>query len=378
MKRHFITYTLLSAALLLSLQACSSSSGAPENTSAPSEELVKSVNVDVQTLEAQVFTSYIRVIGTIESTEDILVAAEAGGRLTNLMVEKGQRIRKNQTIAKTDDAQLLREQKRLQAATEQAKTTYERLERLYIEKQIGSEIDYLNAKYAFEQSEAALQAIEEQLKKTLVKAPFSGTIEDILVESGENTAPGTPIVRLIADDGVKITAGIPSRYADVVQVGDEAEIWFDTDQPDTLKSVITFVGNSIDSFSRTFEIEIAMPAESPVTKIDMMTNIRLKSYQKEDQILVSNEFIYDKDGKKVVYVAKEDGNGNSVAEERTIKTGLSYNSVSIVENGLSLQEDLITLGSAFLKDQSRIKIVSRNGEQLITFQGNNNGEISEQ
>jgi RND family efflux transporter MFP subunit len=357
------------------VSACSNSNGAPEsNATAEQDDLVKSVNVEVQRVEPQTFTSYIRVIGTIESSEDILVASENGGLIKDLRVKKGDRVTKNQVIALVDDAQLQREKQRLQAGLDQTKTTYERLKKLYEEQNIGAEIDYLNAKYAFEQAQAALNGVQEQLKKSAIKAPFNGIIEDVLVESGENTAPGTPVFRLIAENGVKITAGVPSRYADVVQVGDNADIWFDTDQPDTLQSVITFVGNSIESFSRTFEIEVAMPNNSPVTKIDMMVNIRLKAQQFNDQLMVSNEFIFDKDGRKVVYVAAENANGETIASEREVKTGLSYNSISIIESGLQANEELITLGAAFLKDQARVRVVNRNGQQLVDFMQSESAE----
>lgn len=380
MKSLYTNKIILSiACLALFAQACSDSSGAAEDTettNGSAEELVRSVNVEVESLQPQTFVSYIRLIGTVEAAEDIQVASEIGGKITNLMVEKGAKVTKGQAIAQTDNASLLREKERLEAIVSQAKTTYERLQKLYKEEQIGSEIDYLNAKYAFEQAQAALSGNAEQLKKTVVRAPFSGSVENVLIEQGENASPGMPIIRLIAADGVKITAGIPSRYADVVQVGDVAELWFDTESPDTLKSVVTFVGNSIDPFSRTFEIEVSMPSGSPVSKIDMMANLRLKSMEIPNQILLSNEFIFDKDGHKVVYVAEKNANGQSIAKERQIMLGHSYNSTTVVKDGLMPNEELITLGAAFLKDKTRIKIVKRNNDVLVRFSENVTNEAA--
>jgi len=374
MKTIFSNIIVLSvASIAFFAQACSNSAGANEdaqNMAKANDELVRSVNVEVETVKSSTFTSYIRLIGTIEVAEDIQVASEVGGRITNLMVDKGDKVTKGQALAQTDNAGLKREKERLEAIVSQTKTTYERLQKLYKEEQIGSEIDFLNAKYAFEQAKAALLGTEEQLKKTLIKAPFNGTIEDILVEQGENASPGVAIVRLIASDGMKISAGVPSRYANVVQLGDVAELWFDVEQADTLVSVVTFVGNSIDSFSRTFEIEVAMPAGSPVGKIDMMANLRLKSIEMKNQVLLSNEFIFDKNGQKVVYVAEKNSSGQSIAVERKIGIGYSYNSITIIKEGLMPNEELITLGAAFLKDKTRIKIVKRDNDVLVGFQEN--------
>lgn len=368
-----IFFILSVACIAFFVQACGNGSDVADesqSSATANEELVRSVNVEVETVQPSTFTSYIRLIGNVEASEDIQVASEIGGKITNLMVEKGDRVNKGQALAQTDKASLEREKERLAAIVSQAKTTYERLQKLYKEEQIGSEIDFLNAKYALEQAEAALSGTEEQLKKTLIKAPFSGTVEDILIEQGENASPGVPIIRLIASEGMKISAGIPSRYASVVEVGDVAELWFDVEQADTLSSVVTFVGNSIDSFSRTFEIEVSMPSGSPVAKIDMMANLRLKSVEMQEQILLSNEFIFDKDGQKVVYVAEKDAAGQSIAKERKVNIGHSYNSITVIKDGLMPNEELITLGAAFLKDNTRIKVVKRDSDVLVSFQEN--------
>lgn len=117
-----------------------------------------------------------------------------------------------------------------------------------------------------------------------------------------------------------------------------------------------------------------MPNNSPVTKIDMMVNIRLKAQQFDDQLMVSNEFIFDKEGRKVIYVAAENASGETIAIEREVKTGLSYNSISIIESGLQANEELITLGAAFLKDQARVRVVNRNGQQLVDFMQSESAE----
>ena len=94
-------------------------------------------------------------------------------------------MKKGQTIVKIDDSKLRQEMFRLQAMTSQAKEQYERLKKVYEEDEIGSELDYLNAKYAYEQTNSALESIKVDLENTNIKAPFNGEVETIMVEEGE-------------------------------------------------------------------------------------------------------------------------------------------------------------------------------------------------
>jgi multidrug efflux pump subunit AcrA (membrane-fusion protein) len=72
--------------------------------------------------------------------------------------------------------------------------------------------------------------------------------------------------------------------------------------------------------------------------------------------VISEEFVYSKDNRYVVYVLSENEEGKAVANEREVKLGLSYQTDVIVEEGLSQGDKLITLGSAFLDDGMRVTV----------------------
>ncbi|MBO6792947.1 MAG: efflux RND transporter periplasmic adaptor subunit [Balneolaceae bacterium] len=349
MKTNYLASIL---SLLIILSACSGAEEIPQET----EELVKTVNVRTESISPSEFNSFVRVVGTVETSDDILISAEVTGKVLRYNIEEGEAVRAGQTILKIDDAKLKQEAVRLEAITAQARENYERLEKIYKEEGIGSEIDYLNAKYAYEQSASSLESIKIDLENTSIKAPFSGVVEEIMYEVGEMVSPGAPAVRLIGSENFKITAGVPARYANAIKQGDQVEIWFDTQDVDTLKQRITFVGNSINPQNRTFRIEIDMTKQVGM-KVDMIANIRLKTLQQNDVIVVSEEFIYSKDGRYVSYVLGENEEGKEVAVEKEVKLGPSYKSNVVVESGLEPGEELITIGSAFLNNGMRINVV---------------------
>lgn len=328
-----------------------------EQQTAEQEELVKTVNVETKTLEPQSFERFLRMVGTVESANDVRISAEVGGRIEQYYVEKGSRVQKGEPILKIDDDKLLQEKARLEAQTEQAREQFERLKRVFEEDSVGSEIDIINARAAYRQSRSALESIKVDIENTTVSAPFDAILEDRLLEVGEMASPGAPLVRLIGAENFKIVAGVPSRYSDVVRVGEDAEVWFDFQDADTLNLSINYVGQSIDPQARTFRVEMLLARQSNNYKVDMIANVRLKTLHQDNAIVIGEEFLYQKDRGNVVYVVSENEDGDPVAEERVVQLGPSYESDVIIEKGLAAGDRLITIGSSFLQDGMRINIV---------------------
>lgn len=353
-------FNLIFITIMAVLIAACSGEEAPKNSS--DEQVGKTVNVETRILEPTTFQSKLRVVGNVETKNDIMISSEVNGTILEHRVSEGEQVEKGQTILRIDDSKLKQEQARLESLTEQARENYERLKKIYEEDNIGSEMDYLNAKFSYEQSKAALASIKVDLENTTIEAPFTGTVESFLLEEGEMASPGAQVVRLIGTETYIVSAGVPARYAEVIQNGDKVEIWFDSQSPDTLAGTISFVGNSIDPQNRTFRIEVLLPSQNKNYKVDMIANMRLNTLSEENVLIVSEEFIYKEDDDFVTYVKSEDENGMPVAKKRVVELGPSYQSNVIIRNGLESGEELITIGSAFLNDGMRLNIVeSRSG-----------------
>jgi len=342
--------------LCIGLANCSSND---METSEP-EELIKTVNVETEQVLPQPFQSFLRLVGTVETSDDVLLSAEVSGKVLRHVVSEGQNVRKGQTILRLDDAKLRQEVARLEAVTAQSKTTWERIQNLYENENIGSEIDYLNAKYAYEQSASALNSLRIDLENTEVIAPFDGVVETIFAEEGEMLSPGMAAIRLIGSEQYVITAGVPARYANVVELGDQVDVWFDTQLQDTLSGRVVYVANSIDPSNRTFKIDIQLHAGQSYYKVDMIANLRLNTLSMEEVIVVSEEFVYSKNDGYVMYVKGTNNEGKDIAIERAVVLGPSFKTEVVITSGLNIGDEIITIGSAFLNDGVRINVVNAN------------------
>src|SRR5690606_38117662 len=124
--------------------------------------------------ETEDFSAYLRLVGTVTTTNDVRLSAEVTGRVTGFSRREGDRVNRGDQILKIDDQRLVQEVRRLQAVTGQSRENYERLQRLYENNGIGSEIEVLNAQYLYEQNQAALDAVQIDLDNTVIRAPFNG------------------------------------------------------------------------------------------------------------------------------------------------------------------------------------------------------------
>ena len=341
----------------LTLHNCSSD----EMESSEPEELIKMVNVETEVLRSEPFNSFLRLVGTVETSDDVQLSAEVSGKVFMHVVSEGQKVQKGQTILRIDDAKLSQEVARLEAVVAQYETTWKRVQTLYEEENIGSEIDYLNAKYAYDQNKSALSSLSVDLENTEIIAPFTGVVETIFVEEGEMVAPGMPAIRLIGANQFVISAGVPARYANVVELGDRVDVWFDTQVQDTLAGTIVYVANSIDPSNRTFKIDIRLPSGKTYYKVDMIANLRLNTLSLNQAVVVSEEFVYSKGEGYVMYVKGTNSEGKDIALERKVELGPSFKTEVVISRGLAPGDEIITIGSAFLNDRVRINVVNSTG-----------------
>ncbi|MBU94989.1 MAG: hypothetical protein CL669_05290 [Balneola sp.] len=338
----------------LTLHNCSSD----EMESSEPEELIKMVNVETEVLSSEPFNSFLRLVGTVETSDDVQLSAEVSGKVFMHLVSEGQKVQKGQTILRIDDSKLSQEVARLEAMVAQSETTWKRVQTLYEEENIGSEIDYLNAKYAYDQNKSALSSLSVDLENTEIIAPFTGVVETIFVEEGEMVAPGMPAIRLIGANQFVISAGVPARYANVVELGDRVDVWFDTQVQDTLAGTIVYVANSIDPSNRTFKIDIRLPSGKTYYKVDMIANLRLNTLSLNQAVVVSEEFVYSKGEGYVMYVKGTNSEGKDIAVERKVELGPSFKTEVVINRGLAPGDEIITIGSAFLNDRVRINVVN--------------------
>lgn len=349
--------------MMLALSACGSDESTKEKETSVQvadttvSSVVKVVNVSTEEIKPQPFTSYIRLVGEVKSIDDIRYSAEVSGKVISYKIPEGGRVKVGETIAKIDDEMLRKDVERMEAMVASARENYERLGSIWKEDSIGTELGYLNAKYAYDQSKASLDQLKIQLRKTNVISPINGVIETHFVKAGEMIAAGTPLVRIIGTDNVKIEVGVPANYAGVIKKGDSAVISFDAYLGKEYTSTIKYVASSIVTQSRTFKVEVHLPNTNNDLKIDMVANVILETNRFENAIVVSQEHVFRTENGYEVFVASKDEQGAAIARSVKVELGPSFENKVVVSNGLNKGDKLITSGAGNIENMSRILVI---------------------
>ncbi|MAQ75057.1 MAG: efflux transporter periplasmic adaptor subunit, partial [Aquimarina sp.] len=171
------------------------------------------------------FNHYLELQGSVETKQNIVLHPEMPGTLTRVFVKEGDRVTKGQTLARIDDGGLSQQLAQAEVQTELAKTTFERQKRLW-EQKIGSEIQYLQAKASYEAQQNVVAQLKSQLSKTIVSAPFSGVIDDVISEQGSVVTNMDEIVRIVNLDNMYIETEVPEKYIPNITKGKDVEVFF--------------------------------------------------------------------------------------------------------------------------------------------------------
>lgn len=329
---------------------------------------VRVVNVEATPATLTEFTGYIRVTGEVEAMYDVTISAEESGRVESFLVEKGSRVRSGQAIARLESDLLSSQVDEARASARLAREEYERQRQLWEEDSIGTEMVFLQRRYASEMASARLTSLEERLEKTEIVAPVTGTFEEKFLEVGEMATPGAPVARLVAIDRLKIVAGVPERYARSVVVGDQAWVTFDIFPGQEYFGEVSFVGASVDPRSRTFRIEILLDNPEGMVKPAMVANVRVERERLSDVIAVPQQVVLRSAEGYKVFIAEAQGDGHT-ARARTVELGVASGDRVVIRNGLQVGDLLVTVGHQLVDDGSPIRIVSSDQTQRAEGEG---------
>jgi membrane fusion protein (multidrug efflux system) len=343
--------------LLLSLLGVWGCGGAEAESSQDEAEFTRVINVEVQEVEAAAFTEVIHLTGSVQANRDVTISAEESGVVREIMVDKGSRVRAGQAIFRLDSDLLEAQVDQGRAMADLAQETWDRRKRLFEVDQVGSELMYLEAKYASDQASANLRLLEERLERTIIRAPIAGILNSRTIEVGTMVGAGTPVARILDNDPVKITAGVPERYAADVRSGTDALVTFDVLPDEEFPGTISYAGAAVDPGNRTFPVELVLPNPGGFFKPEMVVNLDLVRRVQEEAFVVPQEAVVRTELGYVVFVAEEVG-GYPVARAREVELGVGQANQVQILSGLEGGEKLIVVGQQTVADQDRINVVA--------------------
>ena len=299
--------------------------------------------VTLDTLETITLERYATLQASVMSDELINISSEIGGRLLSVNVDEGDYVKRGQLIATVDTEIIQTQINEVETRLSLANTVFEKQKRLW-EKNIGSEIQFLQAKNNKESIEKSLETLKVQLAKSKIYSPVNGNVDMEFLKSGELASPGMPIVSVLNTNKLKVVADVPENYLVKVKKGQDVNISF----PAIDKSIdrkVSLIGRSIDPSNRTFKIEMRTDNLGGILKPNLLAEAKIKDLSLENVLAIPIELVQEEvDGKSYVYTATKKDE-DLIATKKYVELGESSDDLIQITGGLDKGDVIVLLGA---------------------------------
>ncbi len=348
MKIHIIKLSLI---FVLGLAAFSCSENKIEEKQIENHK----IPVKILTVQTQAFYHYFEVKANVEAVEFAIISPETPGQIKKIFVNEGQKVAKGDLLLKQNSSVIEGKIRSIQTQLNLSEITYHKQKELWLEKQIGSEIQYLQTKTQYENLQEQLKTLQAQFDMSEIKAPFSGIVDQINLKEGELASPGMQVIALVNLNKIKFIADVSEIYLPVIHKGDSADITFSTYPNIKLRKTIFRTGNIINPTNRTFNIEIRSKNINNQLKPNMISTIKINDFTDYSALIVPSIIIKKDFEKQFIFIA-EKTNNTTIARKVFVETGRSYKDKTIITKGISPYTKVIIDGYNIVSNGSEIDI----------------------
>jgi len=202
---------------------------------------------------------------------------------------------------------------------------------------------------------AEVDRLEEDLKDTVVRAPFSGVVGERFVELGDQVAPGQKLLTVLEISSVKVVARIPSDYIGQIQTGMLAEVTTRAYPKDVFNGTVIHVYPEADPKNRTFGVQVKVTNPGrPRILPGMFARVRLPVMTLDQALLVPRDALMEDD--RGIYVFVVDQSSKTARRSDLVLEDIGYEE-ALVKEGLSGGESIVVRGQDRLRDGALVELV---------------------
>jgi len=375
MQRRLVDALLLGAILLWGA-GCGKNKG-------KAEEVVR-VPVEVASVQNSRVVQSLNFNGDVEAEFEVKVFSKIPDRIEKYFVDEGNMVHQGAPIARILAATIEQGVRQAEAGFSAARAQeanvaveYERAQRLFKENAMSKQqydlvvTQYEAAKAALEQAQAGLLAARSTLADATITAPISGIIGRRYYEAGDMANPATPVATVVQMERVKITIDATENDLGKIRLGQEAEIQVRSFENESFSGKISKISPVLDPLTRMATVEVLAANPEHRLKPGMFARVRIVTGVIENTIAVPRYATVEKsaiemiDGEEkvathyLVFVVQGDK-----AVQRQLQVSYVDHLQLAVTGGLTIGDQLVTVGQGSLRDGTPVKIVTRGEANL--------------
>ncbi len=311
--------------------------------------------------------------GISQAENEAKLSFKVGGILEKIHYKLGENIKKGSVLAHLNDAdyrinfeKALAAKKNADIQLTSAKSAYLRIEKLYANNNASlndfekAKAQYESAKSMAKTAQSQLEAARNQLNYTKLKAPFSGSISQILAKENEMIGAGRPALVFVSNGAIEIRTQVPENVISHIDTGKTVQISFSAIKNKIFTGKISELGKSTGATS-TYPVIIKLLDESDMILPGMACTIDMNFESKK----IDNQYItipvdavaHDEGGDFVYVVQKSNTEGIYLAKRRNVKLGELTANGYVLKEGLNPDDIIITAGLSFMYDGRKVKLL---------------------
>ncbi|HVP36967.1 MAG TPA: efflux RND transporter periplasmic adaptor subunit [Terriglobales bacterium] len=342
--KYIFLFLMLSSLLVL---ACKSGRTSPRGRGSgmPAAPLA----VDAMVIQPQLLDNKIITTGTLLANEEVQLKPEIAGKVTDVLFTEGSRVAKGDLLIKLNDADLEAQLKGKEIEEKQASDLESRARKLFEIKGISQE-DYDKTANTMNMIRAQREAIQAQIAKTEIVAPFDGIVGLRYVSPGTYVSTDMLVATLDDIDPVKVEFSVPEKYSRQIKKGNAVTAKVG-DSETEYKGTVYAVESKIDLETRTIKARARIPNPKGDLIPGSFARVELILEQLPEAIVIPSESVIPELNLEKVFICV-----NGKARSVPVKTGIrTETSVQVVE-GLNPQDTLILTGLLQLSDGKKVEI----------------------
>lgn len=327
-------------------------------------------------------SDYFETTSRVAAYHQVEVMAEAVQRVSEVLVEEGDRVERGQVLAELDKRETLASLRQQEIQVSQYETDYDRARRGF-EAGVTPRMEYDNARFAYEQGKANLESQRIQLEHLTVEAPMSGIVTEVIARPGMMMSSGTPVCTIVDPDTYQLVINPPEREMRRLREGQTAAVRLDAAPDRTFTATVSRVNPSVDPASGTVRTTLLFEDASAEDLLESaFARVQLVMTTREDALLIPRDAILEEAGREYVYVVAphdalsqdeldsdeptetfiEEFGERLVARRVDVETGLQDSYYTEIVEGLDEDSRVVTMGHHNLRHGADVRIMDSEEE----------------
>lgn len=309
--------------------------------------------------EEQAWQESISAIASVVSVKGVALSNDAPGTVSRLHLESGAPVKQGQVLVELDSKVERAQLASLRARRAHAELSLKRSEALALSGAVAkSQLDADRS--AFESLTADARALEAQIERKIVRAPFSGRLGMREVNLGQYLAPGTRVSVLESTEALYVDFTLPQRHVSTVRVGMPVHARLESTNGAPAEGTISAIEPALDAVTRAVKVRASFATQDDRLRPGMFVNVSVLLPNSPRVVAVpQTAVVHASFGDSVFIVESKPGPGGKPllsARQQFVRLGTTQGDFVAVLDGVTAGQEVVTAGAFKLRNGAPVAV----------------------